>query len=162
MFFSIVNINVVSLILFEMQHHALTKQFERNLLNGVDSSSVKTFTFSPEETLSLIRPDKHEFKVEDETFDIISEVFENGRVTIRCIADAEEKRIEKAASDMASRSHESDSDHVQMTKVLLFHSQNPSITWIDDICLIEFMATNFVMSNQFKFGVDPHPPDVTA
>jgi len=93
-------------VIFCIQLTEIKTAMRRELQHAWKDKAI-VFVFAKEEIEKLDWEDGHEFRLNNEMYDVISLHEENGKVVIRCIADKKEKALIEAYQKIHRKSTES-------------------------------------------------------
>ncbi|MBL0316308.1 MAG: hypothetical protein IPP69_11190 [Flavobacteriales bacterium] len=153
----IFNIATVNWIVFEQQHLALKRKFERQLKAGIPDDQLIVFKFSPSEESQLNWKHEREFIYNGEYYDVVSVQLVEGQKVIRCISDHAEHEIEELAEDLAGRSDQN------VTKEPFLLKYIPGLAYTQMVSAKEGFVGNTIhhvhCNDQFTLRFFPQPPD---
>ena len=154
---AIFNIATINWIVFEQQHLALKRKFERQLKAGIPDDQLIVFKFSPSEEGHLDWKHEREFVFNGEYYDVVSVEVVQGLKVIRCISDDAEHEIEELADDLAGRSDQNKSKEPVLLKYIpgFAYTQKSS----PKECFVGNAFHHAHCNDQYTVRFFPQPPD---
>ncbi len=157
---SILNLNVITWITYEIDHNSLKERFEKILLSSTDALAFSEFEFSVGEWFCLDRPEEGEIIIGDETYDVVAEYIIAGRVRVTCLCDQAEKEIDAKAERLSRTSESEDNEIEQDFQCTLFPPESTDENLVRFNELKEHLASHSCMKLANWYGSNFVPPDI--
>lgn len=123
---------------FEISHAKIKKEIKTLLKNGVPKEELIIYTFDALEMSQLVWRKKNEFDLDGNLFDVVRRKnLENGKTTLECISDKQEKVLFCELGQSISKNL-GDDDHQTPVSNWFKLIKLPCLSALEDISVIAF------------------------